>query len=167
MIQGYNKIRKLISESTPNNFTITTVRISDISLSTEKFFDNNFRGAIITESASDLYGYVETSPDGIAYFFKVLLNEVFGDSVVRVSMQKHENSFQMITKWRQFRDISEFAREELEKTARLSGFDIAFSQSGNECEATLTLKIKTAKILSVYAISEFKMHTAYVRVFFS
>ena len=166
MIQGYSEIRKLISESTPNDFTVTTVRISDIALSTEKFFDNNFRGAIITESSPDLYGYVEASTDGIAYFFKVLLNEVFGDSVVRVFMQKSEKGFQMITKWQKHHDMSEEGLRELENTARHSGFDLEFSQSGKECQATLTLKIKTVKILSVYAISEFKMHSAYIRVFF-
>lgn len=166
MIQSYNEVRKHISNSTPSDFTVTTVRISDISISTEKFFDNNFRGSVITESAPDLYGYVDTSPDGIAYFFKLLLNEVFGESVVKVFMQKHENRFQIITRWHHSREISDAARFELEKTAQLSGADLVFSQNGNECEATLALKIKTSKILSVYAVSEFKMHSAYIRVFF-
>ena len=166
MIHSYNEIRRLISESTPNNFTITTLRVSDISASTEKFFDNNFRGAIITDISPDLYGYVDVSPDGIAYFFKVLLNEVFGDSVVRVFMQKSNNSFHIITRWRKCREISDATREELGKTARFSGFDLVFSQNGEDSEATLTLKIKASKILSVYAISEFKMYSAYIRVFF-
>ena len=70
------EVRKRLSESIPDEFEITTVRISDVFLSTQRFFDNNFRGAIITEGTPDLYGYTEASVDGIAYFFKVLLRAI-------------------------------------------------------------------------------------------
>ena len=161
-----SQMRKLISEATPDEFIITTVRISDIFLSTQKFFDNNFRGAIITEGTPELYGYTETSTDGIAYFFKVLLNAVFGESVVRVNMEKTDGKFIIKTRWRHYRDISLADLAELENTARLSGFTLSFSNDGDFCHADITLPVKILSYLPVYAVSEFKMYTAYVRVFF-
>ena len=158
--------RRLISESTPTNFEITTVRISDITASTQRFFENNFRGAILIEEFPFFHEYVDTSPDGIAYFFKVLLNAVFGDSVVRISMEKEDGEFLIKTRWRYTRDISDGDIFELEKTARLSGFKLEFRQGGEFSEANILIPIKKTNVLTVYAISEFKMHTAYVRVFF-
>ena len=107
-MREYNsKSQRLISESTPTSFDITTVRMSDIATSTQRFFDNNFRGAILIENFPSFYEYTETSPDGIAYFFKVLLNAVFGDSVIRISMEKDDGEFVIKTRWRHVRDISE------------------------------------------------------------
>ena len=161
------EVRRLISESTPDELSISTVRISDIFLSTQKFFNNNFRGAIITEASPELYGYADTSVDGMAYFFKVLLNAVFGDSVVRVSMEKRDSKFFIKTQWRHCRDISASDLAELENIAKLSGFSLDFSSDGEFDRAEISMPVKIMSYFPVYAVSEFKMHTAYVRVFFA
>ena len=125
------ELRARITESAPDDFIIETLRISDILSSTQKFFDNNFRGAVITEGAPELFGYAEASVDGIAYFFKVLLNVIFGESVLFVNIDKADGKFVIKTKWRHCRDISESDIFELENTARISGFTFNFSSDGD------------------------------------
>ena len=161
------EMRALVSESTPDEFIITTVRISDIFLSTQRFFDNNFRGAVITEGTPELYGYTEASVDGIAYFFKVLLRAVFGESVVKVNMEKVDSKFLIKIKWRHCRELSEADLSELENTAKLSGFSLKISSDGEFDRAEISMPVKIMSYFPVYAVSEFKMYTAYVRVFFS
>ena len=161
------EIRKRLSDYVPDEFEITTVRISDVFLSTQRFFDNNFRGAVITEGTPELYGYTEASVDGIAYFFKVLLRAVFGESVVRVNMDKADSKFLIKVKWRHCRELSEADLSELENTARLSGFSLKISSDGEFDGAEISMPVKIMSYFPVYAVSEFKMHTAYVRVFFS
>ena len=167
MMNGYiNNEKRLISESTPSDFTITTIRMYDVASSIQKFFDTNFRGSIITEEFPFFHEYTEVSPDGIAYFFKVLLNAVFGESVVRVSITKEDRKFVIKTKWRNTRDISAEDLCELRKNARLSGFELSFFQNEDYCEAHAYLPLKLTNYISVYANSEFRMYTAFVRVFF-
>lgn len=161
------ELRALITESVPDDFIITTVRISDIFRSTQRFFDNNFRGAVITEGTPELFGYTEASVDGIAYFFKILLNAVFGESVLRVNMDKADGKFTIKATWRRCRDISESDLSELENTARISGFTFDLSSDGEFDKINISMPVKIMSYFPVYAVSEFKMHTAYVRVFFS
>ena len=166
-MKTYEKYAKrLISESTPDNFKVSTIRVTDIFISTQNFFNTNFRGAIVTENVGELFGYVDTSVDGIAYFFKVLLNAVFGNSVVNVTMTQAAGRFYIKTKWRKCREITLTDIAELERSARLSEFSLDFSSDGEFCYADISMKTKNMSYLPVYAISEFKMHTAYVRVFF-
>ena len=164
---GYvNNEKRLISESTPGDFTITTIPMYDVASSIQNFFDTNFRGSIITEEFPFFYEYTEISPDGLAYFFKVLLNAVFGESVVRVSITKEDRKFVIKTKWRNMREIRAEDLDELRKTARISGFELSFSQNEDFCEAYASLPLKLTNYISVYANSEYRMFTAFVRVFF-
>ena len=55
----------------------------------------------------------------------------------------------------------------LENTAKLSGFSLKLSSDGEFDEAEISMPVKIMSYFPVYAVSEFKMHTAYVRVFFS
>ena len=159
------ELRAKITEKSPDDFIIETLRISDILNSTQRFFENNFRGAVITEGTPELFGYAEASVDGIAYFFKVLLNAVFGESILRVNMDKANGRFVIKTQWRHCRDISESDLFELENTARISGFTFDFSKNGEFDKIDISTPLKIMSYFPVYAISEFKMYTAYVRVF--
>ena len=161
------ELKRRLSDYIPDEFEITTVRISDVFQSTQRFFDNNFRGAVITEGTPELFGYTETSVDGIAYFFKVLLKAIFGESVVKVNMDKRDSGFVIRVRWLRCREISPSDLSELENTAKLSGFSLKLSSDGEFDEAEISLPVKIMSYFPVYAVSEFKMHTAYVRVFFS
>ena len=161
------ELRSRITESAPEEFIISTVRVSDVLNSTQRFFDNNFRGSVMTENTPELFGYAEASVDGIAYFFKLLLNMVFGESVLRVNMDKADGKFFIKTKWRHSRDISESDLFELENTARISGFTFEFSKDGDFDRIYISTPLKIMSYFPVYAVSEFKMYTAYVRVFSS
>lgn len=156
-----------ISQSTYNEFIITTVRASEIFKSTEKFFDDNFRGAVITDAEIVSDGYAEVSAEGIAYFFKVLLNAVFGDSVVRIKMISKNDVLDISTEWSFCREITKSDLNELENVARLSGFTLNFSKSESICRADISMKLKTLSYIPLYAVSDEKMLLAYIKVFFS
>ena len=155
-----------ISQGTPEEFITTTLRASDIFNATNKFFEDNFRGAVITEGELLTDGYTEASPDGIAYFFKVLLNAVFGDSVVRVKMACEKDIFNISTEWEFCREITKSDLAELENVARLSGFTLEFSNNGNIYRADIAMKLKALSYIPLYAISRENMLLAYNRVFF-
>ena len=96
-----------------------------------------------------------------------MLNIVFGESVLRVNMDKADGKFIIKTKWRHSRDISESDLFELENTARISGFTFEFSKDGEFDRIDISTPLKIMSYFPVYAVSEFKMYTAYVRVFSS
>ena len=96
---------RLISENAPDRYVVSVLSVLDVCKSTEKFFSENFRGAISLELPENTDGYVIASPDGIAYFFKVLLNAVFGDSTVKIKMSCGDNFLTLTTEWNRRRNI--------------------------------------------------------------
>lgn len=165
MIPNVNK-RKRISERKEDNFVILPISLADIFNATKDFFDENFRGAVITEKEELFDGYTEASPEGIAYYFKVLLNAVFGDTPLRVGMSLENDEFIIKTEWHSSREISKFDMDELMTVSRLSGFSLDFSLDGEISSATVTLKVTPQKYLALYANSFAKMREAYNEVFF-
>ena len=157
---------RLISENAPDRYVVSVLSVLDVCKSTEKFFSENFRGAISLELPENTDGYVIASPDGIAYFFKVLLNAVFGDSTVKIKMSCGDNFLTLTTEWNRRRNISEGDMKELERAARLSGFGFEFSHDGILSRVDLLLSIQALSYLPLYAVDTSIMHEAYVKVFF-
>ena len=166
MTPGNMERRYRISEGAPNDFTKATVRISDIFDATRNFLDENFRGAIEASGEISSDGYAIISPNGLAYFFKILLNAVFGESMVFMKMSTKDNVFVMETSWKHHRDINAEDISELESIARVSGFTPEFMLDGEICRISISLEIKKEKQLVLYAVPIGKMHAAYIRVFF-
>ncbi len=157
---------RLISENAPQRYVVSVLSALDVCKSTERFFSENFRGAISLELPKKAGGYVIASPDGIAYFFKVLLNAVFGDSAVKIAMTCDGDFLCLRTEWKQNRDISSADLKELERVARLSGFGFEISHGDGICRVDLLLSIQTLSYLPLYAVDVKSMHEAYVKVFF-
>ena len=162
---GQQKLR-LISESYPDNFIIETISIFDIYRATEEFFDDNFRAAITLERDLCSEGFVNISADGFAFFYKVLLNAIFGESVVHIKMSSHGGVFETKANWKIYKGISKSDLSLLRSTAELSGFKMTLSEDGDVGCVTLSSPIKKTPQLAIYAISAAKMHEAFTRVFF-
>lgn len=157
---------RLISENAPERYVVSVLSALDVCKSTEKFFSENFRGAISLELPENTAGYVIASPDGIAYFFKVLLNAVFGDSTVKIKMTCDSDFLTLSTEWRNSRNITDDDMKELERAARASGFGFEISHEGEFTRIDLLLSIQTLSYLPLYAVDVKSMHEAYVKVFF-
>ena len=155
-----------ISESSPENFTISPIKASDIFEATRNFLYENFRGAIDIESELYSDGYVSISPDGLAYFFKLLLNAIFGESLVFIKMSTKDDIFSIEAYWNRHRNITANEISELENIARVSGLALELVFGEKKCHANITMQIKKETLLRLYAVSAQKMHEAYIRVFF-
>lgn len=138
----------------------------DISNATERFFSENFRGSISLELPENVSGYVIAAPDGIAYFFKLLLNAIFGDSAVKIKISYTSDFLTLSTVWKHSCEISDSDIKEMERVARLSGFGFEISHVGEISRIDLSLSIQTLSYLPLYAVDVKNMHEAYVKVFF-
>ena len=157
---------RLISQNAPEKYVVSVFSALDVCRSAEKFFTENFRGAILLELPENTAGYVIASPDGIAYFFKVLLNAIFGDSAVKIKMSCDADFLCISTCWKQTKDISSSDLRELEKIARLSGFGFEILSSGETARLDLYLSIQKLSYLPLYATDTYSLHEAFVKVFF-
>ena len=160
-----NKFR-LISQNAPEKYVITMLNARDVCLGSERFFDENFRGSILFEMPESVNGYVIASADGIAYFFKVLLNAIFGDSTVKVRITSDKELLYIRTEWKSKKEISSEDLSELERVARVSAFGFEISHGADVSHLDIFLSIQTLSYLPLYAFDVEKMHEAFVRVFF-
>ncbi len=157
---------RLISETIPDEFISSPVCVFDIFEATDEFFDENFRGAITIENALTCDGYVNISPDGFAFLNKLLLNAIFGESVVRMKMSSEGGIFRVESSWKIYNKISHADLALLRSSANLSGFKMTLSEDGELGKLTLEAPIKKTPQLSIYAVSALKMREAFTRVFF-
>lgn len=157
---------RLISETIPDEFITKTVSVGDIFEATDEFFDDNFRGAITVDNELTADGYVNISPDGFAFFHKVLLNAIFGESVVRLRMLCENSCFLVEARWKVYKSISNSDLALLRSTANLSGFSMTLNEDEKEGKLTLSMPIRATPYLAIYAVSIAKMREAFTRVFF-
>ena len=162
-----NNDLRLLSQGMPDEFIMHTIPTSSIYTAVEEFFDEYFRGAVIMEGNKYTAGYIEISPDGLAFFFKLLFKAAFGESTVFINMSSENNVFHIKATWKKRKIISEKELFELKNAARLAGFDMFFSDEDSDTyRAELLVKLKITKYITVYAISSQKLREALTRVFF-
>ena len=157
---------RLISETIPDEFITNPVYVFDVFEATDEFFDDNFRGAITLENKITKEGFVHVSPDGFAFFHKLLLNAIFGESVVHMKMSSEDGVFKVQSNWKIYNKISDADLALLRSTAELSGFKMTLSEEGEIGTLTLETPIKKTPQLAIYAVSIAKMREAFTRVFF-
>lgn len=157
---------RLISETIPDGFISKPVFVFDVFEATDEFLDENFRGAITVDSELTCDGYVHISPDGFAFFHKVLLNAIFGESVVHMKMSTDAGIFKVQSSWKIYNKISHADLALLRSTAELSGFKMTLSEEGEFGNLTLEVPIKKSPTLAIYAVSAARMREAFTRVFF-
>jgi len=157
---------RLISQGMPDEFIRITLPTSGIYRAIEEFFDEYFRGAVIIEGNRYTPGYIEISPDGLAFFFKLLFKAAFGESTVKVNVSSENFVYQISTEWKKRKIISEKEVFELKNSARLSGFNIDFYDDGEIYHANLSVRLKIVKTISIYANSAEALRNALTRVFF-
>ncbi len=157
---------RLISETVPDEFTSKSISIFDVFQATDEFFDDNFRGAITVDNELAADGYIDISPEGFAFFHKVLLNAIFGESVVRVRMLCDGSIFKVEANWKIYNNISKDDLALLRSTANLSGFKITLRETDEDGNLILEAPVRKSAQLALYAVSAARMREAFTRVFF-
>ncbi len=157
---------KNISKRVPENFILETLSISDVYKSTEKFFDEHFRGAVEISADIEREGFVSASPSGIAYFFRLLLEHIFGDGVLHVKMQTNNYNFIISSEFSVERELDSKTRATLENVARVSGFELIFSKKDKVTVIEATLNMRATQAIPIYARGVRLLSLAYVDVFF-
>ena len=161
--------KRLISEGYPLRFNLTSCASSGIVSGMEEFLSENFRGAITFKNSNNALSYLTISPDGLAYFFKVLLNAIFGNSVVNIHFYSEKTEFRIHVSWKYNREFTEDELAELNGTAYLSGFSVLYSLNGEEGSTqslTITMKSDPLEWLYLYAPTSNKIKQAFKNVFF-
>jgi hypothetical protein len=157
---------RFISEGEPQRYVISVLSVKDVCISTEKFFDDNFRGAIELHPSESNDGHVMASAEGIAYFFKYLLNAIFSKSKIDLEMNCDSELLTMSTRWKRLRELSVEDIRTLERVARASGFGFEIKDDGDYSKIDLFLSIQALNYIPIYAKDAYNMHKAYIEVFF-
>ena len=157
---------RFISECEPQRYLISVLSTSDVCLSTAKFFDDNFRGAIEVQAPESAIGHVMVSAEGVAYFFKYLLNAIFSNTKINIEIDCDDSLLTMSTKWKRCRELSRDEIRTLERVARASGFGFEIFDDHEYSRIDIFLSIQSLNYIPIYAVNIYDMHKAYVEVFF-
>ena len=157
---------KNISKRVPQNFVLETLSIYDIYNSSEKFFEEHFRGAVEISSDIECEGFVSASASGVAYFFRLLLEHIFGDGVLHIKMQTNNYKFIISAEFSIEREMDSKTKASLENVARVSGFDLIFSKNGKITSVVASFNMRATQSVPIYARGAKLMSLAYVDVFF-
>lgn len=155
-----------LSKREPHNFTAETISISDVFQTTEKFFDEHFRGAVDIQNEAETERFISASPIGIAYFYRTLLEHIFGEGVLYVKAQTNNSQFIMHNEFSIKRNLDEKTEARLKTVARLSGFDIYFTSMGEKTCIDIVFAMRASKAIPIYAREKRTLYIAYVDVFF-
>lgn len=129
----------------PENFTQTDILCPDFFLSVSSFIEHNFTGAIEFHFPEKTEGFITVSSYGFSYFLKLLLSEIYGNAVIKVSIEK-ENDFIAV----KINNALPNNTDKILSAARRSGFAVYESPDG---PLTLKAKIYPETQLTAYASS--------------
>ena len=102
------------------------VHLSNLTISLFEFLNEHFRGAIEMHISGEPFGSISVCPSGIAYFIKLILVEVYGNSLVKASFTSTQRRFTIEIQ----HELGERDMSYIMKVARMSGFDEEVYESG-------------------------------------
>ena len=70
----------------PDKIKKERMHVLDFTVSVTDFLNEHFRGAMSVYVEGMPFGYAEVSPDGLAYFIKLLLIEILGEHMLHASI---------------------------------------------------------------------------------
>lgn len=141
----------------PEDFSIRKFSCLDFFASTQSFIEHNFQGAIRIDFPETCKGFIHISPRGFAYFIRLLLSEIYGDSMAIAKVTATENEIKITVG--KPGGLKSFER--LADAAVRSGFSIS------EEDDTLILRtpIKITQEMFVYANGILELINYYYEVF--
>ncbi len=160
------KRKRLISQNDPTEFLIEQFTTFEIYNEVSEFLMRNFKGAITFELTKYEPGFIHMSADGIAFFFKYLLNAIFGRNLVHVKMCSETDKFEISINWKHVRDFTETELKSLNYIAYVSGLDIEIGSDGETDHVILKTKTLSQAYIPIYANARRRITEAFYCVFF-
>ncbi len=134
-----------ISETAPDELKLERIAVSDFTTAIRDFVYENFRGAMTVEKPPVDSGYITVSPAGFAYFLKLLLNEIYGDGMLRAKIVTENSRVEVII---ELPNVT-VNTDSLLSAAVHSGFSV---ERADDREILLFTEIARDKAMSIYAI---------------
>ena len=157
MISNIGKYR--ISDKEPTEYKKTKLSVADFTYSLSTFIYEHFRGAIDLSTNGLPFGSVNVSPDGLAYFIRLLLAEVYGKYKLRSTIHCSQSYVEV----KIFHSESSIDLEYMIKVARMSGFHVVENTDGYTLLITDVIPEKRPVF---YAISRFIFKKCLYNMFF-
>ena len=148
-----------ISETAPDEFKLERIAVSDFTAAVKDFVFENFRGAMTVEKPPVDSGYITVSPRGFAYFLKLLLNEIYGEGMLRAKIVTENGRIEVII---ELPNIG-VKTDELLSCAVNSGFSV---ERADNREIVLFANTAKDKAMSIYAIDFAKFKRYLNEIFF-
>jgi hypothetical protein len=143
--------------SEPADFSIKKFSCYDFLESTRRFIETNFTGAITVSFPGECYGYVCIAPRGFAYFIRLLLAEIYGNSLARATIEYGEGVINVKIS----SDSHLCNTERLLDVAKRSGFECCFYEG----ELILSAPVDDSANLSLLAFNSLSFINYYLEVF--
>lgn len=124
-----DKPEKIIYKMTrngPDEFKAEDIHLSALTKSLFDFLYEHFRGSIQMHFSGEPFGSIHICPSGLAYFIKLILIEVYGNSLVKASFDSTQRRFTIEIQ----HELGERDLSYIMKVARMSGFDEEVYESG-------------------------------------
>ncbi len=153
-----------VSSTQYTDFHLYTLETKRIIQDVKDFLDGYFPTLASVELLEFEYGYATVAPDGLAYFMKTLLIEIYGRSMLKISAGAKKKSFTVSLSFDKSLQLSEEAITRLSSAAEKSGFKMELcTQSG---EITLNARLYKHPYFPVYSSEIPVVMQAFKRVFF-
>lgn len=146
MISSIAKHR--ISDKEPTEYKKSTLSVADFTYSLSTFIHEHFRGAIELSTDGLPFGSLSVCADGLAYFIRLLLTEIYGKYKVRAFIHCSQSTVEL----KIFHSERSVDFEYMIKVAEMSGFRLA--ENGDGCTLLVADVIPERRPV-FYAISRF------------
>lgn len=148
-----------ISDKEPTDYKKVNLSVADFTYSLSTFTYEHFRGAFDLVTDGLPFGSVNVSLDGLAYFIKLLLTEIYGKYKLRASIRCSQSSIQL----QLIHSEKSLNFEYMIKVAEMSGFRVAENSDGFTLLVTDVIPEKRPVF---YAISRFIFKKSLYSMFF-
>ena len=116
------------------------------------YINERYLGAFQMEESFALSGYVCVCKDALCFFVRLLLNDLFGRSLLRISYgQRTDKVFYLRFTYDKTVQISEQERYRLLSYAKLSKVNFEYEENDTDAVITLAMPFRTALFEGVYA----------------
>jgi hypothetical protein len=127
----------------------------------DEFFSEFFGGAVEFKNKLVYSAQTQISCDGVAFFVKLLLDEVFLQKTIHIRAYNQESDMVLEISWDDKTELSEGKLRECRGLAKLSGFTVDFQKG----RALLRFYETPLTVLHLYASSKTPLKDAFIRYF--
>ena len=135
-----------ITDKQPGSPDKSVISVYDFVNETNNFLSENFEGLLRLEVNLSSYEHIRLSLDHIIYFFKLLITDTHGKSLVNVNFSCNNSNFSIKISADGGLPVKDYEMSELIRAARDAGFSVRQADDG----LLLTKAVLTAAALRVF-----------------